>query len=350
MEIRKIIVLLFFILTSFLVKAGNDKEIRADGVSNLVFQTGGKNARLSISPSGIINLPGLTTDSVPYINASGNFVTNPGLLFDGSTLSFPLAQNNVMIGNVSGVATAGLILDVSIDNAANITGTKLGTGAVDNTELNRLDGLAAPIITTTSTSDISNKTFLDALLLTELVSTPATPSAGLKKVYCLTDDKCYHLNDAGAEVELGTGGATASTPQIVRVATGNGHGSTNTSIRRFSVVISDIGTDIDYLDSASNGATFTVNADGSYIAYYNDERNSVVARVGVSIDSTQLTTTIRSIIQADRACISEAATPEIASCTAVMNLSAGAVVRAHTGGAVTGGTRTSFTIVQVEKF
>lgn len=142
----------------------------------------------------------------------------------------------------------------------------------------------------------------------------------------------------------------ASTTQIVRVATGNGHGSTNTAIRRFSVTIEDTGADITYADSATLGATFTINADGVYVISYNDERNSVVARVGISLNSTQLSTTIRSITQADRVCIAEAATPEIANCSVGISLSSGDVIRAHTGGAVTGGTRTSFTITQVEKF
>lgn len=47
------------------------------------------------------------------------------------------------------------------------------------------------------------QTLAKSLVFTELSSTPSTPSTGLKKVYCRSDDKCYQLNDAGSEVELG---------------------------------------------------------------------------------------------------------------------------------------------------
>lgn len=42
---------------------------------------------------------------------------------------------------------------------------------------------------------------IDHLLLTEATTTPSTPAAGKKKLYCLTDNKCYQLDDGGNEKE-----------------------------------------------------------------------------------------------------------------------------------------------------
>ena len=59
-----------------------------------------------------------------------------------------------------------------------------------------------------TTDTLSNKTFSDELRLTELGSTPSTPSSGIKSLYAKTDGKLYTLNDAGLEQEVGSGSDT----------------------------------------------------------------------------------------------------------------------------------------------
>lgn len=134
---------------------------------------------------------------------------------------------------------------------------------------------------------------------------------------------------------------------MVRLATGNGHGSTNTVIRRFSVEIDNIGRGILYLDDAADGATFTIQEAGVYAIDFNDERNTGTARAGISLNSTELTTTIRTIIQAHRVRLAENTTTEIALCSATIILNVGDVIRAHGDGNCTGATRTGFTITQL---
>jgi hypothetical protein len=56
----------------------------------------------------------------------------------------------------------------------------------------------------------------------------------------------------------------------VRVGTGNGFGSTNTSVRRFSNTYDNFGTDITYTDSATLGGYFTINKDGIYEISYTE--------------------------------------------------------------------------------
>lgn len=55
------------------------------------------------------------------------------------------------------------------------------------------------------------------------------------------------------------------------VHTGNAMGSVNTKVRRFTTVLINTGTAITYADSATNGASFTINEAGLYSIIYNDK-------------------------------------------------------------------------------
>lgn len=83
---------------------------------------------------------------------------------------------------------------------------------------------------------------------------------------------------------------------IVKVHTGNGHGSTNTRIRRFTTVLTNTGSAITYADSAANGASFTINETGLYaITYQDGGAGSQDIAFGVSVNSNELTTAVDSI-------------------------------------------------------
>jgi len=86
---------------------------------------------------------------------------------------------------------------------------------------------------------------------------------------------------------------------MVRLHTTNGHGSTNTKIRRFSTTVTNTGTAITYADSATNGSSFTINETGVYHISYTDVFNTG-AFFGLSLNSSQLTTNILGITTADR--------------------------------------------------
>ena len=135
----------------------------------------------------------------------------------------------------------------------------------------------------------------------------------------------------------------------VKVHTGNGSGSTNDKIRRFSTTEINTGTSITYADSATDGASFTINEDGIYAISYFDI-NSAAGQMGASKNSSQLTTAIASITATDRIMYSEleAANGENASVT--LKLESGDVIRPHNGGSLSG-TQTViyFHITQVAK-
>jgi len=100
--------------------------------------------------------------------------------------------------------------------------------------------------------------------------------------------------------------ATADGPDSqVRVHTANGFGSTNTKIRRFTTIVDDFGSAITYVDSAADGASFTINEDGVYYVSISETAGAGTAHVGMSLNSSQLTTNISTITAADRLTIFE---------------------------------------------
>lgn len=137
-------------------------------------------------------------------------------------------------------------------------------------------------------------------------------------------------------------------PSMVRVNTANGYGSTNNKIRRFTNIVTNQGLDITYSDSATLGAAFTINAAGVYAISYSDSFG-ISEDLGVSLNSSQLVTSILAINAADRACNSQTAAASFhGSCSTSLFIAAGGVIRPHTGGSATGTVNASnFTITRV---
>ena len=140
---------------------------------------------------------------------------------------------------------------------------------------------------------------------------------------------------------------------MVRLSGGNGHGSTNTKIRRFTTTVQNVGSDITYADSATLGATFTINRAGVYTISYFDRSSAAAAIAGISKNSTQLTTSIDSITDADRlVSFNPQTTSAMSSCSVTVILAANDVIRAHTVGTLNSAAAdsTAFIITQVVKF
>lgn len=74
----------------------------------------------------------------------------------------------------------------------------------------------------------------------------------------------------------------------------NGHGSTNTAIRRYTNN-QVVGAAMSYADSATNGGLITILEEGIYVISVSDSRSAASWGAGISVNSTQLTTAINSI-------------------------------------------------------
>jgi len=158
---------------------------------------------------------------------------------------------------------------------------------------------------------------------------------------------CIDLNTIQRTINNGVGDFIRAT-----AAGGGGHGSTNTKIRRIETVVDSFGTSITQANSATLGTTFTINKSGSYnISYMDVGPNLTPTGWGLSLNSTELTTNIDTITDADR--LNYTLTGEDANNTApsvisiALPLSVNDVIRAHTFGVVDGNTRCRFTITKV---
>ena len=146
--------------------------------------------------------------------------------------------------------------------------------------------------------------------------------------------------------------ATAPTSRIW-LHTHNGYGSSSTVIPRYTTTVVNSGSDITYADSASLGSTFTINTAGMYaVSVTMNTLISNFSTIGISLNSTQLTTRIDIITRAN-ALVTAIGTP-VASTT--MNLLGSAtfyfavndVIRPHGGGhAPNSVDQSSFQIVRV---
>lgn len=116
----------------------------------------------------------------------------------------------------------------------------------------------------------------------------------------------------------------------------NGYGSTNTVIRKWTTVGLSTGSDITYTSDATNGDSWTINATGKYAISYTDDFTSA-QNLGISVNSSQLTTNIVSITAADRRAVSQTPGASILTNLSVtLNLTLNDVVRAHTAGTASG--------------
>jgi len=139
-----------------------------------------------------------------------------------------------------------------------------------------------------------------------------------------------------------------TTPQsMVQLNTANGYGSTNIYVRRFSTVVANQGSDITYVDSATLGASFTINTAGVYAISYTDNFNSTANEMGITLNSVNQIIVGASALSAISTQVANV--PESVSWTGY--LPTGSVIRACTYGAAsgswTGSSGCSFTITRV---
>ena len=137
---------------------------------------------------------------------------------------------------------------------------------------------------------------------------------------------------------------------MIRVDTGNGHGSTNTTIRRFSNITESVGSDITYADSSTDGNSFTINRDGVYTISYTDLRVAADINMGISLNSANLTTAVHDLTASERLIMMRQTGNDYGSCSVTVRLSASDVIRAHSDGAADStADAVQFVITQVAK-
>jgi len=153
---------------------------------------------------------------------------------------------------------------------------------------------------------------------------------------------------------------------MVRLGTSNGHGSTNTHIRRFSNIAIDGASSFSSIastqdttngsmtvtDSAASGTEITINHTGVYFISYTDVNTAGNDDIfGISLNSSELTTSIDSLTNViDRLCSAElpSAAPDSGTVAWSGILNKGDIIRAHTDSELnTTDARTQLTISKI---
>lgn len=142
----------------------------------------------------------------------------------------------------------------------------------------------------------------------------------------------------------------------VTVTTGNGYGSTNTKIRRFTTTLSSAGNALTYADSAANGGSITVNEAGLYEIFIQDAglNATTIYFFGASLNSNQLTSDISDITAAHRIMFATVYNRASGSTFAnaasrIMRLAVGDVIRMHNKDTRPDSTGVADTVLSVRK-
>lgn len=139
----------------------------------------------------------------------------------------------------------------------------------------------------------------------------------------------------------------------IRLDSGSGHGSTNTTIRRFTNVTNSSGSSMTLTQSSTNGDSITINEDGVYSISYTDRVTTSSGQHGISVNASALSGVsgrINNLAASERG-ISTYTLTTANNCSVTLRLSASDVIRAQTdgfGNESTGG-EVQFVITQIAK-
>ncbi len=192
-------------------------------------------------------------------------------------------------------------------------GVLIGAGASAITQLSAaaagtlLGGVASsdPAFTATPTLGVAGTTKGTLAFsgnTSGVVTIQPAAAAGTYTLTLPTDDggaNQFLQTDGSGGLTWAAGGSGTAPTCMVHLSGGNGHGSTNDAIRRFATIeeTACAGGGFTYADSSTDGASFTITADGVYCMFWKDRGSG---SVGWSKNSAQLTTSVASITASTR--------------------------------------------------
>lgn len=341
-------------------RTDTDSNDIAAGLTNCVTRDGQSPWTANL-PSGGFKITGLPVgsnvgDSVNY----GQVFNSPAFVTPSATTSPPNGDNSLLLAttafaqqlafqtalpaqSLGFLISSGTVASFSKKHVGyaqdEVRGADIPSAATINLEaatgnLVHITGTTA-ITAVTLDSGASREVVFDGILTLTNGASLILPT-GANIVTAAGDCATFRGEPSGVvrvvKYQLANGRALAVAPlgdHEVVVHTGNGRGSTNTAIRRFTTTLTNVGTAITYADSATLGASFTINETGLYSISYSDTDAGSAIYFGASLNSAQLTTSLQTITAANRlvgAICSSGATP---NCSRVVRLTVGDVVRPH---------------------
>lgn len=141
----------------------------------------------------------------------------------------------------------------------------------------------------------------------------------------------------------------ASSNGEIYLRSGNGHGSTNNKIRRYTTTVVDEGDAFTYADSSTDGMSITVNRD-CIASITNTDSHTSASACGVSLNSASLTTSIASLAATEIVYIFDTVANLFNGNSASIRLYKNDVIRVHDDGTPSSSvSRVLFRIEEIER-
>ena len=281
----------------------------------------------SVPVAELANAHTPTASDVQYENVRLSYTKNDAQAHSNS-LATTIIYDDVVVNNSVGQYNPSTgEYTASIDHQVQLS-AGLGFTNTNTTMAVKIDGTVIKRSTTTGSNQAQINGLFD-LAAGEVLTTHATDGVNNSTN---STNTIYNWLDITKVADYSARKASLPFPNgTVRLNTGNGHGSTNTKIRRFtnSTVTGDAFT---YADSSTDGMSITVNRDMVASFSYTDRNTVGTEFIGFSVNSAQLTTDIYSITTANRLIQAKGESGSDQTVSVTIKLNKGDIVRAHTDG------------------
>lgn len=136
-----------------------------------------------------------------------------------------------------------------------------------------------------------------------------------------------------ASATITQGNMAPGSDSEIYLESGNGYGSINTTVRRYSTVVNSVGSDLTLVQSSTLGDSITAVTGGLYCVTICDSKSGGGSDYGATVNSALLSTSIDSISYANgRRLIGSAGNSEFNTISRIIRFAASDIIRVQTDG------------------